>query len=256
MNQNAKCKLCDKSAKLIKKSHIIPNFMYKNMFDDNNRILLANLKNTSKPPQYRQSGLHEKYILCSKCEESLSKLERYTAHFLFGNNTKTPALFEKRLSSDGIKSIMIKKIDYSKLKLCLLSIVWRAHISSDKFFKEINIGENENVIKKMLLENDCREEEVFKISIIGIQGIDNAPLRLSLNPTVKKMGDGYLAMFFINGFFYFINLEPKSDFKIFDKIFLKKIGELEVPLLEGRMAKEFLKSFGVPAKIADNFHLI
>jgi hypothetical protein len=256
MYQNAKCRLCGKSSKLIKKSHIIPNFMYKGMMDNKNRMLIANLKNIYAPPQYRQSGIHEKYILCAKCEELFSKLERYTAHILFGNPTKDPASFEKRLGSDGIRSIMIKNIDYSKLKLCLLSILWRAHICSDKFFKNINIGENESEIKKMLLENDPKEEDLFKISIIGTQGIDDKPLRLLLDPSVKNMGGGYLAMFFINGFFYFINLEPKSDFKIFEKVFLKKSGELEVPLLGGDTAKEFLKSFGVSDNIVDNFLLI
>ncbi len=151
MNQIAKCKLCGRALELIKKSHIIPNFMYKEMFDEKNRMMLANLKNISERPQFRQSGFHEKYILCAKCEGLLSTLERYAAHFLFGGNVKIPTPIEKRLGPDGIKSIMIKKIDYSKLKLCLLSIVWRAHISTNKFFKEVNVGKNENVIREMLL---------------------------------------------------------------------------------------------------------
>jgi hypothetical protein len=256
MNQNAICHLCGKHAKLIKKSHIIPNFMHKVMFDDKNRMIMADLKNITAPPQFRQSGLYDKYILCAKCEELLSRLERYTSHFLFGHNTKTPASFEKRMGPDNIKSIMIRNLDYSKLKLCVLSILWRAHISTNKFFKEINISENEGVIRKMLLENDCKGEEVFKISILAIQGIDNEPLRLFLNPTVKKMGEGYIAIFFISGFFYFIDLQPKSNFKIFDNIFLRANGELEVPLLNGQIAKEFLKSFGLATDIIDNFLLI
>ncbi len=101
-------------------------------------------------------------------------------------------------------------------------------------------------------KHNPKEEELFKISIIGTQGIDDKPLRLSLNPSVKSMGGGYMGMLFMNGFFYFINLEPKSDFKIFEKIFLKKIGEIEIPLLRGNILKDFLKSFGLPDNFVDN----
>lgn len=66
MNQNAICHLCGKHAKLIKKSHIIPNLMYKEMFDDKNRMMMANLKDITVHPQLKQSGFYDKYILCSK----------------------------------------------------------------------------------------------------------------------------------------------------------------------------------------------
>lgn len=191
-----------------------------------------------------------------KCEELLSKWERYTSHFLFGSNTHFQTSFEKRLGPDNIRHIKIRNVDYCKLKLCILSILWRAHVSTNNFFKEINVFENESVIRKMLLENDCKEEDIFTISILGIQGIHNEPLRLLFNPTVKKMGEGYIAIFLISGFFYFIDLQPKSNFEMFDKIFLRSNGELEVPLLSGHLAKEFLKSFGLASSIIDNFLFI
>ncbi len=152
--------------------------------------------------------------------------------------------------------MMIKNINYSKFKLCLLSILWRAHISTHKFFKRVDVFKNADTIGKMLLENDCKSEELFKISVVCVQGLDEYPPRITVNPTVVKMGGGYLAMFLINGFFYFIDLLPESDFKIFDKVYLKTNGELEVLLLNGGMAKDFLKSFGLPIHIVDNFLLI
>ena len=58
-----RCKLCDIKTQLVKKSHIIPQFMYKGMFDEKGRISQFNLNNP-KSEVYFQSGIWQKNILC------------------------------------------------------------------------------------------------------------------------------------------------------------------------------------------------
>jgi hypothetical protein len=250
MNQNAPCNLCGKTAKLLKKSHIIPNFMYKGIHDELNRMVVAQLNSPNRNAKFQQSGYFEKYILCLKCDNDLiGSLERYAALFLFGGKSYTPPTFKRAMSKDGIKSLIIENLDYSKFKLCLLSMLWRAHVSTNKFFENVDIGENEKVIRKMLIENDAKDEVDFKISIVGIRNSEGM-VRMVLDPGVIKIGNGSVAMFFINGFFYFIDLNLRSDFKLFEKHYIKMDGKYEVMILEGEKANELLTAFGIPEDVA------
>jgi hypothetical protein len=148
----------------------------------------------------------------------------------------------------------VSGIDYAKLKLFFLSILWRAHISEHKFFKDVNLDKrNEIEIKQMLLENDSKSEKEYKIGMIAFQNSVNQLIPLLLNPTVKTIGTGKVGIFFINGYCYFIDLKPNSSLKIFDKVYISKAGTIDVPIVHGEMAISLLVSLGVNFDIAKNY---
>lgn len=212
------CKLCKKKSTLVGKSHIIPNFMYNGLYDENHKILIANLKDLSKKPQIVQSGIFEKNILCKDCESTFSKNERYASHFFKGSKNSIIS-FEKRKSHDGQRSIFVSRIDYNKLKLFFLSILWRAHVSENKFFKGVSLDiSNEMEIRKMLLENDSKTYKDYKVSMMAFQNSKSELIRFLFNPSVETIGTGKVGIFYINGYCYFIDLKPKSSFRIFDKV--------------------------------------
>ena len=255
MNQNAPCKLCGKNAKLLKKSHVIPDFMYRGIPDELNRMIVAELNSSNSKPKFQQSGYYDKYVLCSKCDnEVIGKLERYVAMLLFGGKSFKVPIFENAISPDGVKSVIIKDVNYRSLKLCILSILWRAHISNNKFFKKVDIGKNEKQIRKMLLTNDPKSENDFKISIVAIRNSEGL-IRMVIDPAVVKIGNGSVAIFFINGIFYFVDLLPSSDFALFQKHFLKEDGMYEMMLLDGQTGKDFMYAFGLPRNVVDYYFL-
>ena len=61
------CSLCGAEQKLVGQSHIIPDFMYKAVFDEKHRYMDVSLKDDYKP-KLRQTGYHDKDILCDKCD--------------------------------------------------------------------------------------------------------------------------------------------------------------------------------------------
>jgi hypothetical protein len=254
MNENQTCKLCGSNAKLLKQSHIIPSFMYTGLFDERNRILLHPLSNQSSKPKYFQTGFYDKDILCSKCDnELIGSLEKYSSTILYGGKTRNPPEFEKRISKDGIRSIQVKNIDYTKFKLFLLSILWRAHISKNKFFKNVNLSEHEQTIREMILLNDAKKESDFPISIIAVQDLKNKTIRIIPNPEVKKNGELHIAIFFINGYFYFIDLSKSNSFSLSKNHNLKETNEIEIGLVDRELAFNLLTSIGIPPHIANNF---
>ena len=81
-----KCKLCCIDKKLLKKSHIIPEFMYQDLFDEKHRIFEVLFKpDLQLQNKTRQSGVYDKDILCDKCDNKvLGSLERYASLALYG----------------------------------------------------------------------------------------------------------------------------------------------------------------------------
>ena len=182
----------------------------------------------------------------------LVKWEHYVALIINGGRSTSPPTFKSGIGPDGIKSIFITNIDYRRFKLCLLSILWRAHISRNPFFKKIDIGDNADRIRRMLLSNDPGEESEFKISIVAVKN-STGLIRMVLDPAVLKIGQGHAAVFFINGIFYFIDLIPNSDLSLFQKNYLTRSGTYEIALLDGEVGKEFLSAFGLPQQIVEGY---
>jgi hypothetical protein len=255
MNQNGSCLLCGKSAKLIKKSHVIPSFMYQGLFDEKNRMILYPLENKNEKAYYVQSGFHDKYLYCSKCDNELfGRLERNAASVLYGSNASSKHKIERAISNDGIRSLFIKDIDYVKFKLFILSILWKAHNSPNKFYEKVEVGEQAGVIRQMLLTNNPGTDDQYRISIVGIQRINGEMANMLPNPEVRKSERLHIATFYIGGFIYLINLgEVETEFQLFRTHYLGSQGDIEIPLLNGVIGNQFLKAIGVPDEVADYF---
>ena len=115
-----KCKLCLEEKNLLKKSHIIPNFLYSALFDEKHRIHLVSIKNDKNLSSRKlQSGEYEGEILCAKCDNQiLGELERYVNRVLFHEK---PDVTENRKNEKGMKYTYCANLDYTKFKLFLLT---------------------------------------------------------------------------------------------------------------------------------------
>ncbi len=140
-----KCNLCLQERPLLKKSHIIPDFIYResNIYHKDHTIHKIDLTqsfrgNVTKRGKQR-SGEYEGSILCQNCDGKIIKeYEDYAKVILYGKESSN---VNKLLYSFSYGEIAVENIDYRKLKLFFLSILWRAAISSRPFFKEIILDE-------------------------------------------------------------------------------------------------------------------
>src|SRR5690606_7650725 len=85
------CRLCLEEKELIKRSHIIPNFMYKELVDHKNRMILMSLEaGQIERSGFRQSGEFDSDILCADCDNTrLGKLDRYASLVLYDGYEKS-----------------------------------------------------------------------------------------------------------------------------------------------------------------------
>jgi hypothetical protein len=139
MKDNCKCRLCLASAKL-RESHIIPRSIISLIRDGtlNNRFIEL-YNNTDK---IIQDGPKE-YLLCNDCEQKIGHYEKYFKESI-------------HLSRHGIEishnqqDVTISNIDYGKLKLFFLSLLWRMSVSSRPEFDNVCIGNDEEIIRRMI----------------------------------------------------------------------------------------------------------
>lgn len=154
-SHDMKCKLCGAEDKLCN-SHVVPEFFYKPMYDATRKILLV----SSDPKQNdrtRQKGFYEK-LLCLRCEGLLAVYEKYFSEVLTGG-------VEIGIKAEG-KSIELSGLDYPKIKLLLLSVIWRMSVSHNSFFSDVDLGPHEEKIRIMLLgqhPGDAHEYPVMAV---------------------------------------------------------------------------------------------
>jgi len=234
------CKLCLQEKKLIKTSHIIPNFMYKGILEKNKKIVETNLNNF-KATTHRPTGIYDQHILCNQCDnEIIGGLESYAAKYFYHNKDIELTIEE----DENIINLMFTNIDYQKFKLFLVSILWRASVSKQKMFREINLGTKyDEKARKMILERNPGTRDNFATCIIGLKSDQNLVLNTIVEPRRLKMNGNTTYMFFINGLFYWFNISPYNVEDVFNRVSLDENNEMTIGILKNKFGDEFLDSF-------------
>ena len=188
----AKCKLCGSDKKLLK-SHIIPEFMYKTMYDESHKFhCISSI--TEKPNYVKRKGEWER-LLCNECEVDMSKYEGYVALLLNGKMEINVR------NHNGL--IEISGIDYKLFKLFQLSILWKASISNRALFNEVALGKHEEVIRKMLLSGKPAENNKYGCIMIATMHDGEHIDSMILQPKKKRV-DGQICYRFVFGGFWWL----------------------------------------------------
>lgn len=252
-SQNNICQLCYKRAKLLRRSHIIPTFMYNGLFDETNRAYHANLKDADRS-KHIQTGYYDKYILCEKCDNVLfGKLERYAALLLYGESKKVSHTIKTEPLSKESFMLTVTDTDEKNFKLFVLSILWRAHISRNPFFEKINIGGLEPLLRSILLNGDPGLTALFRISIIGIKESNDEVSKFIIDPDMRMNGKLFFAHFIINQLIYCIELDLRNEFLYFNHFPLFVDGIMKIPFFTGSLAAKILRTFGLPDPFVNQF---
>jgi hypothetical protein len=209
VDMNGVCKLCQQEKELIKRSHIWPGFMYKGMYDDKDRLYVIN---SSEPAKHRtvQSGSYEQYIFCAECDNvRIGQLERYASNNLY----RKPYLedneeFKQINVPGGIQVIHCENLDYSQFKLFLLSLLWRASISTEAVFENFKLGaDEEEFLRASIYEEAVVDEMAYPCVLLTSGGAT-----LDENFIAVDAFKAGLVKFYINAFVYtFYLAENKKD---------------------------------------------
>jgi hypothetical protein len=143
------CALCQKNAEL-RNSHIIPELVYKPMYDDKHRFMQINPKQSHV--SHHQKGFRQR-LLCQQCETYLSKSENYVRRFLYGGTGYY-------VRQHGPISFLTG-LNYHQIRIFFLSVLWRMSVCTLKVFNSVSLGPHQERIRRMLLADDPGEPDQY-----------------------------------------------------------------------------------------------
>lgn len=183
--------------------------MYQDLYDDKHKLILFKphelLKGNTKI-QKASTGDYEGDILCNDCDNKLiGGYEDYAAKAIFGGQlpeNEKPILTLYR-NQHGVEFSGCQNLSYTKFKLFLLSILWRASISSRQLFNQINLGPHSEIIRQMILKGNPGEVSDYPIFVMTYVNDKNMPNDVILPPQRRRMSEGHRTYVFpIGGFIY------------------------------------------------------
>lgn len=225
------CKLCLKENVKLSESHIIPESLYKSIYEENHRLkILSTIEDFTKKFGYK--GIKER-LLCDECEKLLN--ENYEKYGRF-------ALNNMKMEMINVDKRKVVGLDYKKFKLFLLSILWRASVSKHLAFKDVSLGPHEEKIRKMILNNDAGEYDKYGIFFIEMITDGKRNIEFIACPTKMKINGTTIYKGIWGGFMwlYFISPHGFKDFKEF--ILMKEDGTALISR-KSLMEIEYIKSW-------------
>ena len=198
------CRLCQKAAKLTN-SHIIPEFVFKPLYDKKHRFRSAQL--AEREWDWEQKGYREP-LLCENCEQKISVWESYVSKHFFNKPLPTP------VSQGHSKAIILTGLDYQKLKLFLLSILWRAGVAAHDFYEHVQLGRlHEERLRQMLLSENpgLAEEYACFICTLNLDGARFLDFFVEPTPTRLKSHRCYRFVFSGFVFYCYVTSPPLPD---------------------------------------------
>lgn len=209
------CALC-KTVRPLMNSHIIPEFLYRLLYDQKGR---ASLLSTIPEQRNRivQSGIKER-LLCGECEIRISKWERYASLVLMGG-------IELEMVRCG-NGFYISGIDYLKFRLFQLSIIWRAGVSRDKFFKYVRLGPHAEILRNALISEDVGSPKRYGCFMFGLRFSGKAFTDVISQP-VRINSCGVKAYKFVfGGFVWVFHVSSQDMEKPYSEGILRSDGRL------------------------------
>lgn len=111
-------------------------------------------------PKRRPIGIYDKTILCGDCENLFQTVDDYAPSFFLSEHEELNPIVDP---SGKKVAYQIDNVDNEKIKLFILSVLWRASVSSETFFAHINLGPYEPNLRDRVQRGDTGDDSDFPL---------------------------------------------------------------------------------------------
>ncbi len=229
-NENGICRLCHVSSEL-RNSHIFPSSFIKLTRDESINGRFCEIHD--RVNSIVQDGPKE-HLLCERCEQRLGRYEKYAKEAIHLSRHDIDILQDDNIA-------VIANLDYRKVKLFLLSVIWRMSVSSLPQCESVVLGEHEDIIRRMIIEDDPGESGKYPIAAMLPLINGNMQEGWLITPFVSKQDDGNIYATILGGILYYICVAPKADL-LDPRFVLKESGTWAMPMADWRRIP-FLNEF-------------
>ena len=186
MNNLQSCRFCNCRSSLLK-AHIIPEAFFRRLRDRDRPPLLVSGRE-GQMPKRSPIGVYDKGILCSGCEKQFLSVDSYGTDVILSSFQKyfSPIHIEGKIAafrSDTLNTKMMLRF--------LLSLLWRASVSTQPFYERVLLGPYEDEALGLLKQPESSIPSAFDAVLSRWEevGADHLPSRGILNP-YRERWDG------------------------------------------------------------------
>jgi len=232
------CEFCHEDKKLVD-AHIIPRCFFEAMRNKKDNKPFQLLSNTvGEYPKRSQIGLYDNSILCEECERKIfKKLDDYACKILLSDIENKKHFVDNK----KVGYYKLRNVDYGKIKLFFLSILWRAAVSKRKEFKRVKLGPFKESLRMMLKKFNPGDVNDFLVVLRRFT--DNLGKNFLMDPYQLRLNGIIFYRFYLGAGYEFhikvskINLEKSNSLY---PVALKPNGFLHIPFRSDLLkSKEF-----------------
>lgn len=132
------CMLCLQQHKFIN-AHAIPEAFFRELRVDGKAPLLV----SGEPGRFQKKapiGVYDEEILCEECEPNFGKIDDYGIEVLLKKFDESFHPLQRDGETAGFESA---NVDPSRLLQFLVTVLWRASVSSHPFYSKVDLGPHE-----------------------------------------------------------------------------------------------------------------
>lgn len=213
------CKYCNKHFSKLADSHIIPRAFFeytKNVSGLKEKETMLSVTNTKGVYPYKRMtiGIYDNKLVCEEHEKIFGVYDDYAIRVLL----KRERSHINVLSGNIHVGWSVKNVDFQKLMLFFISVLWRALASDLDVFKRIDCKETLKKSKK-LIQSSSYSGDFFSV-LIG-RFTDTVGLGMMVDPYVQVIDGVRFFKFYPGaGYIFFIKADTKPVPKVFSPFIL------------------------------------
>lgn len=230
MINNILCPLCSKNVdSLHRRSHLVPEWMYKDMYNEKRKLINVNL--SKEFVKKEQKGIYDE-IICRDCESISQEYDRYASLLLTErspNAKEHSEVIRKYQEVNGnsrpLKYSFWSNLDFLKYQKFLFVCVLRAYFSSLKKGKPLLVEKHFKGILDLYNSEDRIDDSSYPILTIKYSNTDGSDNVVFLPFTNRK--DGHYFIEFTGagyGFSVYVSSHKKPSY--IENLSLKKNGSM------------------------------
>ena len=206
------CKLCGEDRKLIE-AHIIPRSFYEPL-KESGKIPSLITDTAGIYPKRSPTGIYDKNIVCESCEQLFSPWDDYGHRFLSQPLSDTEAIYDQ----GELRGFSLGACDYHKLKMFFLSLLWRASVSTDVFFKHVNLGPFEEEVAALIRTNSAGDNKNFSVALSKFESKPNETGMM--NPHRTRINNVLHYSFYLFNFNVLIKVSSEIGPQLFKDLYI------------------------------------
>ncbi|MBI4233965.1 MAG: hypothetical protein HY686_05935 [Chloroflexi bacterium] len=157
LESTMKCKFCGNESELIE-AHIIPAGFFRRLKQGQEPLEIVTNRGGEYTKKSRK-GVYDQTIVCSKCELIWQGWDNYAQQLL----AEEPLNGRARYHGNRKICYVVDNFEYRRLKLFFISMLWRASVSSQKFFSRLCLGRFEDIAKQHIVNSAPGNSEDFSV---------------------------------------------------------------------------------------------